>query len=103
MRDDIPQMNRTWTLQGFPDKWFVGRDLRRGHGLKTTGQPMSAMLVLLISALMTIALVGCGSEKGEIPFTETGTVKTEIMIDGGKNIEFWTRLDVNEEGTDTLA
>ena len=61
------------------------------------------MLVLLMSALLTVVLVGCGSEVGRIPFTDTGTGKTEAMIDEGKEVEFWTHLDLEEEGTDTLA
>jgi len=57
-------------------------------------QPMSSMLVVLIA---------CGSEVGRIPFTDTGTGKTEAMIDAGKEVEFWTHLNLEEEGTDTLA
>ena len=60
----------------------VGRALGYGNDPETTVQPMRSMLVLLMSGLLTVVLVGCGSKVGQIPFTVTG--KTEAMIDAGK-------------------
>ena len=59
MQDDIPPTQRSWNLRGFTSKWFVGRALGHGYDPETTVQPVSYMLVLLIAALLTIALVGC--------------------------------------------
>lgn len=108
MQDDIPPMHRSrrllsLTLLGFPSKWFFGRALGQRYCPETTSHLRSSRLVLLISALLTIALVGCGSEVGRIPFADTGTGRTEVMIEASKDVEFWTHLDLEEEGTDTLA
>ena len=108
MQDDIPPMHRSrrllsLTLLGFPSKWFFGRALGHGYGTKTTLHPMNSKLILLIPALLMIALIGCRSEVGRIPFTDTGSGKTEVMIDASKDVEFWTHLDLKEEGTDSLA
>ena len=63
----------------------------------------SLVLVLPASAVLTSALLGCGTEVGRIPFAEIGEGKTEVVIGADKKVDFWTDLDFKREVDDTLA
>ena len=62
-----------------------------------------SLLILPVSALLTIVLVGCGTEVGRIPFDDIGEGRTEVMIDASKEVDFWTDLDLEKEEDISLA
>lgn len=60
-------------------------------------------LALVFSALAVIAMVGCGAELVRITFAGVGSAETELALDSGKVVEFWTDLDLTLDRDISLA
>ena len=60
-------------------------------------------LALVFSALAVIAMVGCGTELVRITFADVGSAETELALDSGKVVEFWTDLDLTLDRDISLA
>ena len=68
--------------------------------------PVTSGSKLLIPAiaLLAFAVAGCGdTEVGRIPFSDVGKGNTEVTIDSGKKVQFWTHLDLVDEADESLA
>ncbi len=63
----------------------------------------SLALALVFSALAAIALLGCGAEVGRITFVDVGSAETELALDSGKSVDFWTDLDFTLDKDISLA
>ena len=48
--------------------------------------------------LFLVALSGCGKEVGRVGFTEAGSSEEKMHLDA-KEVDFWTDLDVEWEGS----
>ena len=53
---------------------------------------------IAIAMLFAVTLVACGTEIGEIPFDGVGTGETNIVVDGSKDVDFWTELEIDFQG-----
>ena len=53
---------------------------------------------LYLVVFAAVVFTGCGEEVGRIPFSDLGSGETEVAIDAGKGIDFWTELDIKFEG-----
>ena len=49
---------------------------------------------LLTSALVAIVTLGCGTELGRLNFADVGSAETELTLDAGKEVDFWTDLSL---------
>jgi hypothetical protein len=58
--------------------------------------------VATVALLLTLVLVGCGKERGRVPFSGTGTGEKEMVLEAGE-VDFWTDIDVEYEGDAVLA
>ena len=58
---------------------------------------------LASSLLATLALLGCGTELGRITFADVGSAETELALDSGKPVDFWTDFDLTLDKDITLA
>ncbi len=63
----------------------------------------SLVLALVFSAMAAIALLGCGTELGRITFADVGSAETELALDSGKVVDFWTDLDLTLDEDISLA
>lgn len=63
---------------------------------------MFRALVASIALLSTLLLVGCGKERGRVPFSSTGSGESEMMLQAGE-VDFWTDIDIQYEGDAVLA
>jgi len=55
----------------------------------------------LTLAMLSLALTGCGKERGRVPFSGEGTGSVSVSLEAG-DVSFWSDIDVKYEGSAAL-
>src|SRR5688572_28656298 len=64
---------------------------------------MRSNLRVMLSLLIPLLAIGCGKEVGRIAFSAPGNATTIATLDGSKDVDFWTELDVEWKGDIVLT